>query len=214
MTDDGKCGAKTRTGGTCQKGAGWGTDHAGYGNCKLHGGLSPNGVKHGAKLAAVAEYRNAHALGVGQEVDIDPLDALLWCVRVAATEVRYYSAKIAELDHDDVVGNPRSVKTRPLSEGKDGEDPSITVQEVTEAAVAPNIFVELRHAALDRLAKFSKMALDAGVDERRVQIAERYGEVLARLIGGILDDLLLTAAQQEQAPVIVRRHLALLEAAA
>jgi hypothetical protein len=36
-----RCGAKTRSGSPCQKGAGWGTDHAGEGRCKLHGGASP-----------------------------------------------------------------------------------------------------------------------------------------------------------------------------
>lgn len=34
-----KCGAKKRQGeGTCQRPAGWGTDHAGTGCCKFHGG--------------------------------------------------------------------------------------------------------------------------------------------------------------------------------
>lgn len=37
--DKPKCGAKKRQGeGTCQRPAGWGTDHAGEGRCKLHGG--------------------------------------------------------------------------------------------------------------------------------------------------------------------------------
>lgn len=37
--DKPKCGAKKRQGeGTCQRPAGWGTDHAGTGCCKLHGG--------------------------------------------------------------------------------------------------------------------------------------------------------------------------------
>lgn len=39
------CGAKTRSGTPCQKPAGWGTNHAGIGKCKLHGGATP--VKHG-----------------------------------------------------------------------------------------------------------------------------------------------------------------------
>ena len=38
---DGKCGGKTRAGGTCGQAAGWGTGHAGTGRCKLHGGTSP-----------------------------------------------------------------------------------------------------------------------------------------------------------------------------
>lgn len=35
------CGAKARKGGRCQKQAGWGTDHLGYGPCRLHGGSTP-----------------------------------------------------------------------------------------------------------------------------------------------------------------------------
>lgn len=39
------CGAKTRQKTPCKKPAGWGTNHAGEGKCKLHGGSNP--VKHG-----------------------------------------------------------------------------------------------------------------------------------------------------------------------
>ena len=46
------CGAKTRQGTPCELPAGWGTDHAGVGRCKLHGGATPRGAdsphyKHG-----------------------------------------------------------------------------------------------------------------------------------------------------------------------
>jgi hypothetical protein len=56
-----KCGAKKKSGGTCGRPAGWGTDHPGTGRCKLHGGASTgpkteegkkrvaeNALKHGA----------------------------------------------------------------------------------------------------------------------------------------------------------------------
>ena len=40
------CGAKKKqNGGHCTRPAGWGTDHPGYGKCKLHGGCVP--IKHG-----------------------------------------------------------------------------------------------------------------------------------------------------------------------
>ncbi len=42
----GICGAQTKgTGAPCRRPAGWGTDHAGVGRCKLHGGATPRGVK-------------------------------------------------------------------------------------------------------------------------------------------------------------------------
>jgi hypothetical protein len=57
------CGAKTRSGGSCKRPAGWGTDHVGTGRCKLHGGkstgaksiegkqkVSQNAKKHGAYI--------------------------------------------------------------------------------------------------------------------------------------------------------------------
>ena len=39
------CGARlrgSRKGGECRRPAGWGTDHVGYGRCRLHGGTSPS----------------------------------------------------------------------------------------------------------------------------------------------------------------------------
>ena len=48
------CGAKNRKGGPCEQPAGWGTDHAGYGRCRFHGGSSPNGRANGAKLRVAA----------------------------------------------------------------------------------------------------------------------------------------------------------------
>jgi hypothetical protein len=63
----------------------------------------------------------------------------------------------------------------------------------------------------DRTARVAATALDAGVAERQVRLAEMYGEILARLIRGLLGDLKLTADQQQRAPQIVQRHLIALE---
>lgn len=67
-----KCGAKNRSGGTCLQPAGWGTDHAGMGRCRFHGGATP--VKHGrystVKRDAIRELIERH------EDDPDPLNIL------------------------------------------------------------------------------------------------------------------------------------------
>jgi hypothetical protein len=39
------CGARARSGKPCRRPAGWGTEHAGYGACKLHGGSTPNAAR-------------------------------------------------------------------------------------------------------------------------------------------------------------------------
>ncbi|WP_425153969.1 hypothetical protein [Candidatus Palauibacter sp.] len=69
------CGAKTRgTGLPCRRPAGWGTEHAGHGTCKLHGGASV--VRHGrysryaAKRAPIRELLEKH------RADPDPTDVL------------------------------------------------------------------------------------------------------------------------------------------
>jgi hypothetical protein len=57
------------------------------------------------------------------------------------------------------------------------------------------------------LARVCKMALDAGVAERQVRVAEAQGELLASVIKAILTGLGLDKDQQDKAPAIVRRHL-------
>lgn len=67
-----KCGAKNRAGSPCARPAGWGTDHAGSGRCKLHGGAAP--IKHG-RYSKVARARLGEYLDL-LEADPDPLNLL------------------------------------------------------------------------------------------------------------------------------------------
>jgi hypothetical protein len=46
-TSDDLCGGECSDGTPCERPAGWGTDHAGEGRCKLHGGNAGRPVKHG-----------------------------------------------------------------------------------------------------------------------------------------------------------------------
>ena len=61
----------------------------------------------------------------------------------------------------------------------------------------------------DRVARIAKAALDAGVAERAVSLAERYAEDLARLLRAIFNDpeLRLTRPQHDRLPDVLRRHL-------
>jgi hypothetical protein len=77
---------------------------------------------------------------------------------------------------------------------------------------SPLVCQGLYGAWLDRAAKHAKLALDAGVAERQVAIAEREGEMLAGVIKAILGDLGLSKEQQREAPAVVRRHLTALSA--
>lgn len=201
-----KCGARKRNGTLCSAGAGKGTDHPGFGRCKHHGGCTPT-----QRVGAARQEAAAVAVKLGAPINIAPLDALLWCVRIAAGEVAYFTMQVSLLEQSDIAGRTQQVKERPLSHGKDGESESTTVTETTWGLPALHVWVAARQAALDRLARYSKMALEAGVAERQVQLAERYGELIGRIIGNILDGLTLNEEQQAKAPDLVRKHLAAIE---
>lgn len=77
MTDEGQgegrqtCGARKRNGtGTCGRPAGWGTDHVGVGSCKLHGGSTRNGRKHGRSLAAAKALTTLAIPVVGDPIKV------------------------------------------------------------------------------------------------------------------------------------------------
>jgi hypothetical protein len=77
------CGAKKRQGGLCSMPAGWGTNHVGVGHCRQHSGNTPTHVKS----AASAEYRKL----LGTPVEINPVDALLMCIKIRAGEIKWLS---------------------------------------------------------------------------------------------------------------------------
>jgi hypothetical protein len=75
------------------------------------------------------------------------------------------------------------------------------------ASFEARVLVQAHAEERDRVAHIAKVALDAGVQERQIRLAEMYGEMIARLIEGILGDLNLTSGQKQSVPTVVRRHL-------
>lgn len=192
-----KCGAKKSdgSGDTCAQPAGFGTQHLGWGLCKYHGGNSPAGITSAARKEVGAR------LGAyGAPVDVDPAAALLGEVRRSAGIVAWLGAVIARftsgIDLDD-----GTIKARDV------------VQTLGENGREAAVWVELFFRERRQLAQVAKMALDAGVAERQVQLQEEQGKLLATVIQGILTDLGLTTEQATAAPSIVRRHLMAIESA-
>lgn len=194
---NGYCNARLRQEeGRCQNRAGWGTNHAGFGACKKHGGSTNT-------AALTAARQMARVMGLPLEVT--PHEALLYCVYVTAGAVEYCNEMIGELT--DAIAYP-TVETDKDWTTADGPGYSRTV--VTKEAEL-NIWIRARDEYVDRLSKYSKMAIDARVDERLVAIAERTAEFMRPILIGIFDELVLTADQRERAPDILRRHLLPLE---
>lgn len=174
------CGATKRGGGKCLQVAGWGTNHPGIGKCKIHGGSTPNHVK----AAASQEYRQL----LGKPAEINPLEALIMCIRIRAGEVKWLSDRMALLDEKSWV-----------------EDTMVGKQF--------HLYARERQHAMNDLARYSQMAISLGIAERAVKLAETYGELLAMYTKNILDDLWphLDEQGREQAPFIVRKHLIALD---
>lgn len=136
---------------------------------------------------------------MGMPLPVEPQDAILECIRIAAGEVAYASERIRDLEPDDAVAPVKRTLTRETDDG--------TVQEVRLEAPALHVWIQVRRQAMDRLVAYSLAALKAGVQERLVQIAEQQGMLLAQAIQGILREL--GVQDRPEAAQIVRKHLQL-----
>jgi hypothetical protein len=183
------CGGRKRdgSGGTCTRPAGWGTAHVGAGRCKLHGGNTPSHKQAGERALAQA------AVGTfGLPREIDPRDALLEEVYRTAGAVDWLWTRVRELEPEAVVWG--------LTERSD---------EGEKHKAVPNIWYDLWAKERRHLTEVCRVALQAGLDERKVKLAEQQGALLAGVIQAILGDLNLTAEQQRMVPTVVPRHLRL-----
>lgn len=192
MTDHQLCGAKTRGGGTCQK-----PPLAGATRCRLHGGASPQALaKAQERITDAKAGRELAKLGVTYR-DIHPGDALVELVQYQASIVDFWRRKVSELDDADLTWGTTKVK--------DGGDDRGTTSEAK-----PNIAYVLLDQAQARLAEYATAALKAGVEERRVRLAESQGALVAQAIRQVLDGLNLTPAQLELVPRVVPAALRLI----
>lgn len=165
------CGATTRAGGTCRNPAGKGTDHLGHGRCKNHGGSTPNHRKAGR----TAKARDAVAT-YGLPVEVDPHDALIEEIARTNGHVLWLGDIIADLERGSLIWGITQEKTG-------GEDWGTTHK------AAPNVWLELYHRERQHLARVSKAAIDAGIDERRVRLAEDQGQAIVAVLRATLEDL-------------------------
>lgn len=177
----------------CTRPAGWGTEHPGHGPCKLHGGSTTTHVTAGVTAMATAAVAT---FGLPREVD--PRDALLEEVYRTAGAVDWLHQQVRTLDPDAVIwGKSEEV------EKQAGEFPGV---DVTHRA-AVNVWVELWQKERAHLVKVAKEAINCGIEERRVRLAEQQGAMLAGAIKAILGDLDLSPEQAAKVSVVVPRHL-------
>jgi hypothetical protein len=179
-----RCGATNRKGEPCGLPAGARTDHPGWGRCAHHAGSTPSGRAFAAKEAAKAE-----AARLGVEAPLDASEGLELAIRLVGGEVAFLREQIrrltAELEDDDP--RHRAVAVHPLA-----------------LALSD---------AVDRLARISKLGVDAGLDERRLALDAVVVERLAGAVRAALSEVELSEAQQVQLREAMQRHLSALDVA-
>lgn len=171
-----RCRARTRSGSECQKSAGWGTPHPGRGRCSLHGGCTHDHVKHAARQEAMEFVVGA----LGHEMDIDPLDAALMAVRLAAGTVAYWRLSISDMC--DEGREPTMIQTEGYRQSV------LDLSRVSKAAIDAGVaekHVELAGRMAQRISLAFEEAL-AGIKldaEQRALVVQTFSQALAQLEG-------------------------------
>lgn len=194
-----ECGAKLkgkRAGQLCQL-----TPPAGAKRCRFHGGASPQAKAAAERRVAEQEARETMTkavLTLGLPIDVDPGKALLDEIHMTAGHVQWLREKVQELEPEALVWG--------RTQHDDGVGPQGVVDVTTEKA-APSVWYELYMKEREHLAKVCALALRAGIEERKVKLAESQGLLVADVIRRILGALGLTPEQQQLVPEIVPREL-------
>lgn len=116
---------------------------------------------------------------IAQVMDVSPWDALLMAVKRCAAWASFYESKLAEVEHDD--------QLRP---GGDAYH-----------------WVEAAERVNEKLARWSKMAVDAGVAKLMVERAQVEGATVARVLNAALAEVGLGEEVERQLRSALRRAL-------
>lgn len=193
------CGKPRKRGaGLCTQAAGWGTDHPGFGGCKLHGGSSPGGKTEAKRLMA---EQAASRFALPRQ--IDPAQALLDEIAVTQGWVDWLRARIEELEPDLLVRGTRLVRRT------ESDQQGVTV--VTEVGPGISEWWRLFQEQRAHLVKTSAAALAAGIARRQVELAEADGLRIAQAVRGILEELGMSGDPRVRD--VVPRHLRAVRAA-
>lgn len=182
----------------------------------LHVCWNHGGAKKSARAAGQRRHTEQQAEKVmrrfGEPINTTPTEALLETVRWTAGYVAWLRDKVAAVESDEALIWGVTKETE--GDMSVGYGPKATLErgesKVSEAK--PNAWLALLGEWHDRLVKICSAAISAGIEERRVRIAEQQGALVADVIKAILADLGLTGEQQAKVAEVVPKHLRLLTA--
>jgi hypothetical protein len=163
--------------------AGLGTDHPGVGRCKRHGGCTES-----HQQAASVELARQECDRLGVPIQVDPAEALILEVWEAAGNVAFYRQLVQELpthpepDHYVTPDFKEEGLIDPLPEGDEEPHwvrgkpgvygPTYHQSGIPTGEAKPHVLVQLYNDERKHLVSVAAAALKAGVEERRVRMAE------------------------------------------
>lgn len=208
--DDYRCTAKAKnTGERCKQ---WRV--RGFKVCGMHGaGRKKKGrpipkkrqqmdAREKARATAMEIHERAERMASRAGIDAHPIEHLLDSLHRASAMVAIYGVMVSDLDHsgeveaDGTIGRQRGWSERSLEIGPDDKprtkvDMDPLMVQTSDKTVQLHPFVsEYRHWITER-AKLAKLALDAGIDQRRIQLDERRAVEAVEAIGRAIDQVAL-----------------------
>lgn len=169
--------------------------------CHKHGGSSPQAKRKAAeRMAHEAAERAVETFGLPR--DVAPDQALLEEIARTNGHIYWLSEVIRELE-------PEALTWGLAKREQVGASEFTGTNETEQSGV--NVWLELYHRERAHLVVVCKAALSAGIEERRVRLAEQHGALIADVLRSVFSDpdLGLSDAQRRAAPSVVRRHLAI-----
>lgn len=151
-------------------------------------------VTHGGQEQRKAIRRKKNADGIraylGDPDIVDPFDALLGQVHEAAGNVAFLRDLVKDLPPHPTVEKDGETEELTIKKGLYGPD--------LNGYESPHQLLKLYNEERDRLGKLAKMAIDCGIAERQVRLAERQGEMIVNIIINVLGDPRLGLPQEKQ----------------
>lgn len=144
--------------------------------CHAHGGRAPQ-VRAAAARRQLVASALAEARRLGGSLDVDPHEVLLAQVQEAAANVAVLRVYVAELGVEVASDGAIALPEQVIEWEKSG----------THVPARVHVLVGLYNEERDRLGKYAKLAIDAGVAERQVRVAETQAERLGAAFGRALD---------------------------
>lgn len=182
QTDRRTCNGHRKDGSPCQGPAVTGAE-----KCRMHLGRKAKDVIAAARVRELADT-------YGLPIETTPEQAILDEVQRTAGHVAWLHEQVRGLTQGELIWG--------ITKVKDGGDD----HGVTEEA-APHALLRLYQEERRHLVTVCAAALRAGIEERRVKLAEQQGALVAQVIRAILGDLNLTSQQRDMVPDVVPRHL-------